>query len=222
MKKLFPAFFLGMLLLSSCNEEKKTEQTEKTESDFPKTNDEPGSPDQQQITILVRDMLRWNDSDKQMDLLPAVVNEGDTIYTGFDMIQLSKNVKVIKDTGYFTDGFVKNYESIILNLDIRLRNNQYEKWSTGELPPFTFANDFDPFCSCQDIPEDWNTVQTKVIKLEKDKGELFFMFGSSSDFEGKTPEDYATRFKVIKENGIWKIDYIDTFNYNNAIKEDGL
>jgi hypothetical protein len=86
----------------------------------------------------------------------------------------------------------------------------------GELPPF--GNDANPWCNCQDVPDDeldpWNFIEVEVISLGSDRGELRWKWGnpnSDADAGGKV---FAYRFDVVKDAGRWKIAYLEGFDFH--------
>ncbi len=102
----------------------------------------PSPKDEAQIKNLIIQVLEWGDSKKSINLLPVVTDSKDSIYLGFDLVTHRKNLVILKQTNPFTNGFIENYNQIILTLDKGLRDGAYETWLVGELPTFIFANDY--------------------------------------------------------------------------------
>lgn len=171
--------------------------------------------DKNEIRSLTRQVLKWGDSKNEIDLLPALSK--DSICTGFDFNKLNQNLEKLKKTGFFADEFIDNYSQIIHTLDKKIKNNELEKWNVYELPPFAFANDSSPRCSCQDnLP--WDNVEVQVVKLDDKKGELTWNWGKTDADTDQSWKDFAYKFKVVKVNGKWKISYLQGFDYEESIK----
>ena len=174
---------IGLLILiigltfSSCNKKNKTTTT--TENKLENLESSDKSKDKEEIQNLIRQVLNWADSKNRIDLLPVVTDSNDSIYIGFDLDKHKQNLDKLKSTHFFATEFIENYNQIILTLDKRLRNGEYEKWLVGDLPTFIFANDVNPWCMCQDNM-DWNTVEVNIISLDNEKGELEWYWGNLS------------------------------------------
>ncbi|MGZ3753695.1 MAG: hypothetical protein ACXVAY_01980 [Mucilaginibacter sp.] len=179
------------------------------------------SNDKQEIQALIRKVLNWADSKNSIDLLPALTDEKDSTYIGFDLEKLKVNVEKLQATNLFSIAFIENYNQIILTLDKKVRNKEFDKWQMGELPTFSFANDVNPWCSCQDNMS-WDLVNVEVINLNNTKGELYWNWGKpKSDWDAGWKE-FKYKFGVEKENGIWKISYMQGFDFKQSVRKDGV
>lgn len=98
---------------------------------------------------------------------------------------------------------------------------EYGTWEVGSLPTFYFANDAEPWCLCQDVPYDnpnpWDLVKLKVISLDKQKGKLYWKWGGLPPNSGDW-KTFTYRFNAEKENGKWKISYMEGFDFKKSIK----
>ena len=177
--------------------------------------------DKEQIQNLIRQVLNWSESKKSIDLLPALTDSKDSICIGFDFNKHKLNLDKLKETNLFAKEFIENYNQIIQTLDRKIRNNEFDKWNTYELPTFIFANDVNPWCLCQDVPYDkpnpWDLVEVTVIKLDYEKGELTWTWGKS-----EWSKDFGYKFRVSRENGKWKIAYMQGFDFKESTRKDGL
>jgi len=180
------------------------------------------STDKKEIQDLIRKVLIWADLEKSFDLLPTVTDSKDSTYVGFDLEKLKVNLEILKKTNFFSAKFIENYNQIILTLDKKLRNREFGTWSVNDLPVFHFANDVDPWCLCQDNWP-WSLVEVKVISLNNEKGELYWTWGGS-ELKGAAPDwkEFSYKFDVEKENGKWKISYLEGFDFGDSIKKDGI
>ncbi|MFP9117334.1 hypothetical protein ACLI08_06090 [Flavobacterium sp. RNTU_13] len=202
----------------SCKNEKKEPAPEKTDtvvttpSKLPKDNQ---SADKEQITQLIRRTLVWADG-KAPDLLPALENPGDTVSTGIDFKKQVVNLNILKASGFFSKEFVDNASNIAKTIDKNLKAGKYGVWDTREIPPFNIYNDVNPWCNCQDNFE-WDEVETEVISLDDNKGELKWKFRTSPN-DDQSWKDFSYKFRVVKDGGEWKISYMEGFDYNEATK----
>lgn len=178
------------------------------------------SNDKEQIQNLIRKVLNWAESKNSIDLLPMITDSKDSIYNGFDLNKHKHNIEKLKATNLFSTKFIENYNNIILTLDNGIKNGVYEQWFVGDLPPFIFANDIDPWCNCQDN-DDWNKVEIRVIKLTEKEGELEWIWGNLSTETDSSWKNFAYNFRVIKENDKWKINYMKGFDFKESTRIDG-
>lgn len=205
------------LTFGSCNQKSKT--TASTENNLDNIETSVTSNDKEEIQNLIRQVLNWSGSKNGIDLLPLVSDSKDSIYIGFDLDKHKQNLDKLKSTGFFATDFIENYNQIILTLDKRLRNGEYEEWLVGDLPTFIFANDVDPWCMCQDNL-DWNTVEVKIISLVSGKGELEWYWGNLSANTDPSWKEFKYRFRVAKEGNSWKIAYLEGFDFKENTRKD--
>ena len=219
MKQLLLAFLI-IVCFSSCKDEDKPVEQKKQVTYVTCLGDGTEVVAEDEIKVLIINILSWSDSKNTFIVAPPNVIENDTVFKSFDNAQLSKNLIILGKTGFFTKGFIDNYKNIINTLDRKLKNGDYGKWYGGELPPFRFDNDVNPWCNCQDsFP--WEEVKTEVISLDDNEGELYWKFGSDAGDDPSWSE-FRYKFKVAKESGKWKIDWMEAFDFETSIKKDGV
>jgi hypothetical protein len=137
------------------------------------------------------------------------------------------NLDKLRKTGFFATEFIEDYNQIILTLDKKLRNKEFEygEWLVHDLPPFRFANDVDPWTLCQDVPYDnprpWDFVEIKVIDLDSEEGKIKWKWGNLK--AGTHPDwgKFEYKFRVTKENNKWKISYLEGFEFEESTRQDG-
>jgi hypothetical protein len=172
--------------------------------------------DKAQIQKLIQQVLKWSDSKNTIDVLPYSIDSKDSTCNGFDIDKLKSNLQELRRIEYFAEEFIQNYKQIIQTLDIKIKNNEFEKWHPyGELPTFPFANDVNPWCECQDNRE-WDLVEVKVISLTADKGELDWFWGNLDQDTNESWKEFNSFFRVVKENGKWKIAYMHGFDFKKS------
>ena len=204
-------FAIGLTFLGcNQNEEVVVIDEEQTEN----LQEKKMSKDEEEIQNLIRQVLKWADS-KWADSEPSMLSDDqDSIYIGFNLNVHEKDVDKLRKTGFFAKEFIENYDKIILTLDKKLRNNEYGEWLVGDLPPFNFASDYSPWCNCQDNLSPWDDVEIEVIELNNDKAQLVWKWGES-DYSN---ENDSYKFRTVKENGKWKISYMEGFDFKKSVE----
>ncbi|MDP4209606.1 MAG: hypothetical protein Q8928_12405 [Bacteroidota bacterium] len=203
-----------VLIFSGCTQNSQSTLKADNQTDNTKSNDK------EEILKLIKQVIIWGDSKESIGLLPVLTDSKDSVYIGFDMIELKSNLDKLKETNYFATEFIENYRQIIVTLDKKLRNGEYEKWFVGDLPTFIFANDYSPWWNGQEsFPIEKGMVE--LINLDKDKGEFDFACGDKGHgCDGL--ENYKMRFRVVKEDNKWKISYLEGFNFKESTRKDGV
>jgi hypothetical protein len=175
-----------------------------------------------QIQSLIRKVLNW----RSIDLLPAIFDSKDSTCTGFNMAILKVNLEKLKASNLFSAAFIENYNQIILTLDKKIKSKEIEPWRTGELPTFIFANDIDPWTLCQDVPYDepnpLDFVEVTIVNINKKKGELYWQWGNLRSDQDHTWKEFRYNFNVEQENGVWKISYLQGFDFKESTRKDGM
>jgi hypothetical protein len=107
-----------------------------------------------------------------------------------------------------------------LKLDEKTKKGEFDKWSLGELPPYNFASDANPWCNCQDVPYDtpnsFGQIDVYIIALSKTSGELYWKWGKLSRDVHQDWRNFSYKFRVKRENGKWKISYLQEFDFNKS------
>ncbi|HEY8999964.1 MAG TPA: hypothetical protein VIM89_01335 [Mucilaginibacter sp.] len=202
------------LILFGCNSDTRSSNSKKNVSSAVKLPDT--HRDKDEIQTLIRGMLIWADTKHEIDLLPVLSK--DSICTGFDFGKQNQNLEILRKSGFFADEFIDNYNHIIHTLDKKIKNKEFEPWNVyGELPTFNFANDVDPWCSCQDNLS-WSKVEVEAVKLSSDKGELKWNWGKLDPGTDPSWKDFSYKFRVVKVSGKWKISYLQGFDYEDSMK----
>jgi len=225
----FLTLILGFIFLS-CNQSNSAKKTtiEKTENlqQVETVQEIDNSKDKEEIQNLIRQTLNWADSENVIDILPMLLDSRDSIYIGFDLNRHETNLAKLRAIGFFANEFIENYNRIILTLDKMLRNNEFEEWLVGDLPTFRFANGANPWCACQDVPYDnpspWDYVEIKIIELNNDRAQLAWKWGELDSNTHFSWEDFSYKFGTVKENGKWKIAYLQEFDFEKSIQQDGI
>jgi hypothetical protein len=218
------AFAALIICLLGCNETSKPKATETQVKAILKVNTPATTDttkDKQEIQKLIRNLLIWAEDGKGVpDLLPFVINRQDSTVTGFDLSKLKGVDDSLKNTGFFSKEFINNYNQIIQVLDRRMKDKKITPFSTGEIPPFGFHTDADPWCDCQDVPYDhpnaYSLVDVHIIELNNESGKMYWTWGSLPKDVSPDWRTVTYKFNVIKEEGKWKISYLQGFDIKRA------
>ncbi|HVZ25465.1 MAG TPA: hypothetical protein VG842_05410 [Sediminibacterium sp.] len=146
------------------------------------------------IRQLIQNALAWSASSKSCDLLPVIDDSKDSIYKGFDLVKHRTNLEVLKNTGFFSTAFIENYNRIIVTLNRKLQNRELGNWHKGELPPFAFANDVDPWTKAQDIPYEnpWRFITVVPISYAPGAGWFYWKWGTCQQRQIRAGSNSAT------------------------------
>jgi hypothetical protein len=181
---------------------------------------EKSADDKEEIKNLVRQVYKWHEAQKPSNN-NMVTDSKDSIYVGFNLDQLKSDINELQKTNLFTDEFIDNYNKIYLTIDKKLKSKEF-KWLVGGLPPF--GSDANPWCNCQDVPYDkpnpWELIEVEIITLQSDKGELNWKWGKP-ELNGATGwKEFTYRFRVAKEDGRWKIAYLEGFDFDKFTRKN--
>jgi hypothetical protein len=214
MKQIGLLILLFGLAFNSCNQSNQSATT--TENQVEKSPSTENVNDKNEIQQLIREVLEWSDTQKSIDLLPAITDI-DSVYIGFNLEIHNQNLEELKMTEFFANEFIENYDQIILTLDQKIRGNEFDEWKVGYLPTFSFANDHSPWCNCQDNL-DWEKVEVKANTLTSTQGDLIWYWGNLSSDIHSSWREFEYNFRVVRDNGKWKISYLEGFDLNESIK----
>ncbi|MGJ1420165.1 hypothetical protein ACR79T_11110 [Sphingobacterium spiritivorum] len=194
---LIPLLAVSMM---GCNGQsgKSNAQTVQTDSAKPVT----------ELESLTKELYKWVEAnDAAEDFSPLPEQETDSLYSGLDKEAHKKRISALKDTHFFAEEFLENYNRIGLTIDEKLRNNTFI-WYTGELPPF--GNGANPWCNCQDSPDNyWKRISLQDIVVD----------GSTATYNWTWGEGFQYKMKAIKENDGWKISYMQGFDFEAFFSE---
>ncbi|WP_302902152.1 hypothetical protein [Mucilaginibacter sp. BT774] len=198
---------LCLLLLNGCKSNKQSSHTDtvKTTADNSLTVS-TANQDSIQLTLLVRKLYKWHVTDtmKHDGFKPTKSNPKDTLYTGIDLAENEKAVEELKETGIFADSFLNDYRKIAVRMDKELKDGS-SLWPDGELS--TFGDDVDDWCDCQDTPVNdyWKIIKLKDIKINNNEASFKWNWGDDLNF----------KVRAVKDNGNWKISYLQGFDMNS-------
>lgn len=224
MKQIKLVLLLSGLLLFGCNQTGTKPALATTKATLA-TSEKAlnSSDDKEQIQILIRKVLKWGDS-LQVGLLPGVVDTKKKVITSLNLSTHRLDLAKLRASGLFAAEFIENYNKVILTIDKRLRNGK-QQWLDGDQPDFGFSRDVNPWCGCQDVPYDkpnpFDFVEVNVLNRNTSSVEATWHWGKlpeSSDPSWKEWKDFSYRFRAVKENGEWRIIYLEGFDFTEALK----
>lgn len=197
----FKLIFFGVgLFIFCCNQ---PEDKKRVVSDNPTTS--CTVEDKMQLQSLVRSLYEWYETEcPKTDFYPKTDTEG-LSYTGLDLKKHNERLSELKQTGFFSNEFLNNYNLLSLAIDEKLKNDEIE-WQIGDLPPF--GNGANPWYNCQDIPNNYWQIIT-IDKINVENNIITFSWGWGDHFSYKA--------KAIWENDTWKILYLEGFDINQFI-----
>ena len=166
-----------------------------------------------EIELLIRNLYKWVDnSDIPILEHSPVQDENDSIYICLDSIRSAKDVKMLNTSGLFAIEFVDNWIKTTNCINEKLRSNE-EEWLVGEISPF--GNNANPWCDCQDTPSDtfWDYMIFDFSVIDNDKATLSWTWDNS-----ELSKSFSYIIRVVKEDGVWKVAYMQGFDINNYCK----
>ena len=198
MKRIYLVAFIAstLLLIASCHNAENSGKTESPAVD--------NTQDSIALTKLIRQIYKWHENAaNNSDFSPKTSTATDTLYNGIDWAAHDKRVKAFKESNYFDKSFIDNYQKIAEYLDTALKSGR-EIWPVNELPSFGY--DASPWCGCQDNPDNyWDIIKVTDLKLNKDKADFSWTWG----------DGFMYKTKATKDNGVWKISYLEGFRPEN-------
>lgn len=207
MRSILTFILASILCLSSCVRATDCQRAKKEIVSLESKDDQD---DEKEIQKLIQTALDWSASSESVVVYPISKKGG---FYFFDKNKLRENLTKLKASGFFSDEFIENYNQIILTLDAKLRNKEFDEWMVGDLPPFKFANDIDPWCLCQGFSaQQFDGI--RINKMDSRSGELTWNWK-----RGNSWTDF--KFRVVKENNKWKISYMQGFDFEEGVKRDG-
>ena len=119
MKYLKLTTLLLTLSFFACKE-KATKNVSKT---FKEQNQSNLTNDAAELEKLTKELYKWNETkSSQVDFDPIKKEKDDLIYTRIDLARHKQRLNELKETDFFTDYFIQNYNNIALTIDEKMVN----------------------------------------------------------------------------------------------------
>jgi len=162
--------------------------------------------DKQQLETLIRKAYEWIETKSSKIDFDVVENKKGDKYVGLNLKAHNKKVEELKKSNFFAQEFIDNYNKIGLKIGDNLKTKKME-WLVGDLPPY--GNDANMWCNCQDNPEEfWKTMKLTNLKIVNNKASFSWIWT-------EWKESPVYKVKAVKENGIWKISYLEGLDYKS-------
>lgn len=182
-----------------------------------KPNDSSLKPeDQNQISLLIKNVYKWHENEKTNNDLTAIPDAKDSLYVSIDLNKHKLRLNEFEATGFFSKEFLDNYDTIVKTINRNLETKKYE-WLFGDMPPFhLYGDDVDPWCFCQDTPNDsaFDNLKINIIAVENNNVDLQWTW---NDEEWSKKHKYE--IMLVKINEKWKIKYMEGFKYPYCTEE---
>ncbi len=191
--------FLLILLFFACKEKSNTTNGQQ----FNLRNDTT------EIENFTKELYKWNETkNSHNDFSPLENKKTDSIYTNLDLILHKERIQELQNTKLFALQFIENYDKIGLTIHEKMQAKTLQ-WHIGDLPPF--GNGANPWCNCQDNPDEyWKKIKIKNLIIHKQTATYNWTWG----------DDFNYKAQAIKENGDWKISYLEGFDFNKFIPKN--
>jgi len=201
MKKIILFSFATLLLNCNKAESPKPEQSQNPLKIDSKSNDSIA------LLALTKKLYQWNETEsKGQDFDVLLKNENDSVYSEIDKTAHQKRLEELRKTNLFTEDFINSYNKIALKIDEKMKSGALV-YKVGELPPF--GNDANPWCNCQDRPDDF-LDKIWIMNLKNE--------GKSVSYNWSWGDGMVYNLKAVKENNQWKINAMEGFDYDSFVK----
>lgn len=164
--------------------------------------------DSTQIVNLLKQVYAWHDKN-QSNLPDFDVIVKDSFQTAINYDSFNRTFAAIKKTNFFSSSFINNYKKIADKINYRLINANPKylneiNFSYQDQDPWTYFQD--------DAGQYWKIFKISNVIISPDKASLYWRVRIGTWSSDK----YAVRFE--KENGIWKVSYLEGFDLEKYYK----
>lgn len=169
---------------------------------------------EEKLTRLIQDMYYWYENQNFKAYGFDFILE-DTVYVSLENEALLERLEELKQSNFFSQSFIDNYENLAYLLDQKLQKQELVYY-VGYYPPF--GNDADPWCNCQDILDNyWEYIEIENLNISQDSASFNWVLRNQPYFE-----DFKYEVGAIKINGEWRISYLQEFDYNSLFGEQEI
>lgn len=198
------ALLLMTVLCVSCN-------NSKTNTSTTIITEKTAGNDKAQIEKLIKSVNSWGVSaNGSYGITYYTIDKKTGNCTGIDRKKHQLELEKLKKSDYFSADFIENFNQIGLKQDQLIKTKKIPAWKPSEeVNPFRNSS---PWCNCQD-GGDMKKIQIKIIDLNDQKGSLSWTWSEPDYSKG-----FEYKFNVEKENGKWKIAYLEGFDFEKNTK----
>jgi hypothetical protein len=163
--------------------------------------------DTTRLSALLRNMYAWYETKcTKGDFMPADPAADQDSFISIDIDLHQKKLGQLRSSGFFSEGFINNYNQIARLIDTSLQTGQ-TTWPVGDLSPFSTGAD--SWCDCQDNPDNyWETMSVTITRSDDSSAILLWSW----------PYKDAYQVEAVKEKGDWKISGMQGFRYADFAK----
>ena len=209
-------FLPAVISLASCNNSGGSNPSEKyvALSKLEVNSAAKPNADSIALTKLIRDLYKWHENSYRSVGFPFKGNlPNDTIFTGIDWVAYNKEAEILKKTNFFAQQFLERHRAIAATIDSSIRKAPLEWRNFNDGIPL-WSTDADDWCGCQDSPDNyWERLKINQLKVNNNTATFNWAWGKEDGID--PPFKYNMRAK--KENGVWKISYMDGFSYYGTV-----
>lgn len=161
-----------------------------------------------ELTTLIKQVYEWHMS-KRIDDFPYKYEEpADTLFTGIDWEKYNNNFKIFKQTSFFSLDFLDRHKEIALTLDTSIKKADNEWRNINDGIPL-WDTDADDWCGCQDYPDNyWEKLIIHDLEIKSEIASFYWTWD-----EQLKSDSFKYKMTAIKEDGKWKINSMEGFDY---------
>jgi len=196
------------IFLTSCNNSVGLNPEEKVDKQSHTKTDST------ELRTLVRNLYEWHMTKGSDDFPFKFSNPADSIFTGIDWDSYARNIEVLKKTDFFSKDFFANHRAIALSIDSSIKQAKVE-WRNRNDGIALWDTDADDWCGCQDYPDNyWKIITLHEFNFRQDTVTFNWTWGNENGIQANKYE-----LKAKKENGTWKISYMEGFKYYGTVAD---
>lgn len=168
--------------------------------------------DSVQLTALVRNVYEWHETKFKSNGYPYKFNTPtDSIFTGIDWDKYEKDMAVFRKTNFFSKDFFTTHKTIGLSIDSSIQQSAIEWRNMNDGIPI-WDTEADDWCGCQDYPDDyWKLLTLNNFTYANGVMTFYWSWGNNNE------KQYE--MKARKEDGIWRISYIQGFTFYGTVAD---
>lgn len=159
------------------------------------------------LSTLIKNIYSWHQHDTAgVEFVYKADKPTDTVYSGIDWPAHEARLQALEKTNFFSQQFINNHKLLALRIEKDMKQAGPERCTIGDL--LDFEPEADLFCNCQDMPDNYEKAITLAdFTINADTANFTWSWGNTRGFE---PNKYAVT--AIKENGHWKVSYLEGFD----------
>lgn len=204
-KNYLSGFIATIIFLTSCNGSGNSNLADNR-------NKLSFNTDSIKLTNLVRKAYEWHETKYRRNGYPFKFRTPtDSIFIGIDWDKYEKDMEVFRKTNFFSTGFFTTHKTIGLSIDSSIKQTGTE-WRNVNDGISLWDTDADDWCGCQDYPDNyWEIITLNNFSYDNGVMTFYWTWGNENEKQYK--------MKARKEEGTWKIDYIQGFSFYGTVAD---